>query len=207
MIEPATLAQAARARLDIVSGETMDEARLIRFVQDPAGSIVPDMARKLPGRGVWVAATRPSLERAVRNGLFARAIKKKVLVSPSLAEQVEDLMLKRLLAGLGLARKAGSIVVGFEKARSAIVAGNAAFVIEAIDGSSDGRRKLFDALHRSLSPPRIVGLFTSLELSLALGAENVVHSVFLVGRGAERWSNEIERLSGFRRLIPEDWVF
>lgn len=204
---PSTLAAASRQRRDIVSGAAMEEARLIRFVEGPESSVVADLARKLPGRGVWVAADRASVERARKQGLFARALRKKLQVSADLEDGIETLMRARLLSGLGLARKAGELVTGFEKTQSAIVAGKAAFLVEAADGAHDGRRKMLDVRRRSASPPRVVGLFDSDELGLALGAENVVHLALLAGRGAERWSIEVDRLAGFRPLCPEGWDF
>jgi predicted RNA-binding protein YlxR (DUF448 family)/ribosomal protein L7Ae-like RNA K-turn-binding protein len=204
---PATLAAAARERRDIVSGLTMDEARLIRFVEGPDGVIVPDLGRKLPGRGVWVAAERAAIDRARKQGLFARALKRKVGVADDLCDQIVALSMRRLLSSLGLARKAGDLVIGFEKTQGAILANRAAFVIEALDGAADGRRKLADARRRAAASARPIGLFTSNELGLALGAENVVHLAFLAGRGAERWSIEVDRLAGFRPLCPEGWDF
>jgi len=201
----ATLAQAARERRDIVSGEVRAETRLIRFVAGPGGLVAPDLARKLPGRGLWVAATRASVETAARKGLFARAAKAPLAAPPDLADSVESLLMRRLLAALGLARKAGELTSGFEKVLAATVAGRATFLVEATDGSADGRRKLLAACRRSPRPPRLVGLFACGELSLALGAENVIHTAFLAGRGAERWTNDVERLSGFRPLFPESW--
>src|SRR5690349_13851875 len=97
----------ARERRDLVSGEVMEEARLIRFVAGPDGQVVPDLARKLPGRGLWVAADRPSVETAAKKGLFSRAAKAKLSAGAALADQVESLLLKRLLSGLGLARPGG----------------------------------------------------------------------------------------------------
>ena len=185
----------------------MEESRLVRFVEGPDGSIVADLGRKLPGRGVWVAADRASVERARRQGLFSRALRKKVSAVPDLEDRIAELMRTRLLSGLGLARKAGEIVSGFEKTQSAIVAGRAAFLVEASDGAADGRRKMGDVRRRSPSTARVVGLFSSDELGLALGAENVVHLALLAGRGAERWSIEIDRLAGFRPLCPEGWDF
>ena len=73
-----THAQASRERRDVVSGEVMAEARLIRFVAGPDGAVVPDLARKLPGRGIWVAADRVSVETAAKKGLFARSAKAKL---------------------------------------------------------------------------------------------------------------------------------
>ena len=202
---PRTLAQASRARRDIVSGMAMDESRLIRFVEGPDSRVVPDLARKLPGRGVWVAADRRSVEAACKQRLFARALKTRVEAAPDLADSVEGRLVSRLLSALGLAKKAGEIVSGYEKTQNMIVVSKAAILIEACDGADGGRRKLLSSLHRSQLPPRLVGLFSSGDLGLALGTENVVHIAFLAGRSAERWLIEVDRLAGFRPLCPESW--
>jgi predicted RNA-binding protein YlxR (DUF448 family) len=180
----------------------MDEARLVRFVGGPGGVVTPDLARKLPGRGVWVAATREAVETAARKGLFARAAKANLKAPPDLADQVDELLRARLLAGLGLARKAGDLTLGYEKVLAAISAGKVAWLVEASDGSDEGRRKLLAAARRSASQPRLLALFSSSELSLALGGPNVIHTAFLAGRGAGRWTVDVERLAGFRPLFP-----
>lgn len=200
-----TLAEAARERRDIVSGEVREEARLIRFVVGPEGLVVPDLARKLPGRGLWVAADRASVETAAKKGLFARAAKAKVQAPADLADQVENLFRRRLLSALGLARKSGDLTSGFEKVSSAIISGKAAWLIEARDGAADGRRKLLAQARKQPRPPRVFGLFTAEELGLALGGENVIHTAFLAGRAAERWAEDARRLEGFSPLLPEDW--
>ena len=203
MAEPViTLAAAARERRDIVSGEVMDEARLVRFVAGPGGVVVPDLARKLPGRGLWVAATREAVQTAAKKGLFARAAKAKLVAPPDLADQVETLLHSRLLSALGLARKAGDLTFGFEKVLAVVGQGKAAWLIEASDGAEDGRRKVLAAARRAPSQPRLLATFSCLELSLALGAPNVIHTAFLAGRGAERWTLDVERLAGFRPLSP-----
>jgi predicted RNA-binding protein YlxR (DUF448 family) len=202
MTQAPTLAQAARERRDIVSGEVMNEARLVRFVLGPDAAVTPDLARKLPGRGVWVAATREAVETAARKGGFSRAFKTKATASPDLADQVERLLAQRLLAGLGLAKKASELTLGFEKVLSAISAGRVAWLVEASDGSEDGRRKLLAAARRAEVQPRVLAIFDSTELGLALGAPNVIHTAFLAGRGAARWTLDVERLAGFRPLFP-----
>ncbi len=201
-----TLASVARERRDIVTGQVMDEARLIRFVEGPDGAVVPDLGRKLPGRGVWVAADRASVETAARKGLFSKAARKRLQAPADLAASVEALLAARLLASLGLARKAGLLVMGFEKVREALAGGQAVCLIEARDGAEDGRRKLLGLMRALPRPPRLLGLFDGLELSLALGAENVIHSALLAGRGADRWTRDVERLAGFRPLFPESWL-
>jgi predicted RNA-binding protein YlxR (DUF448 family) len=183
----------------------MDEPRLIRFVAGPDSAVVPDLARKLPGRGLWVASDRASVDMAARKGGFSRAAKAKLSAALDLSDQVERLLLRRILDGLGLARRAGDLTSGFEKASAAIAAGKAAWMIEAIDGSIDGRRKLLSVARKLPRPPPMLGVFNADELSLALGLGNVIHLVFLAGRGAERWTIDVERLSGFRPLLPESW--
>lgn len=200
-----THAAASRERKDIVTNTVMDEDRLVRFVVGPEGQAVPDLARKLPGRGMWVAADRASIETAAKKGLFSRAAKAKVAAPADLADQVEALLGKRLLDGLGLARKAGDIISGFAKVSASIETGKAAWLVEASDGAEDGRRKLLGICRRVAKPPRLIGIFTAAELGLALGGENVIHTAFLAGRAAERWTSDVERLAGFRPLLPEGW--
>ena len=202
---PATHAAASRQRRDLVSGEVVDEARLIRFVAGPDGIVVPDLARKLPGRGLWVAANRAAVETAARKGGFSRAAKTKLAAPADLTDQVERLLSRRVLDGLGLAKRSGELMSGFDKVAAAIEAGKAAWSIEAADGAADGRRKLSQSARRSGRAPRQLGIYTSAELSLALGLGNVIHLAFLAGRGAERWTIDVERLSGFRPLLPESW--
>ena len=200
-----TLAEASRERRDIVSGEVMAEARLIRFVADPDGLAVPDLARKLPGRGIWVAADRTSVETAAKRGLFARSAKARVTAPKDLADQVAALLRRRLLAGLGLARRSGDLTSGFEKVCATISSGKAAWLIEASDGAPDGRRKVMAVVRRQASGPDVFGLFRSEELGLALGLENVIHTAFLAGRASGRWTEDVRRFAGFSPLLPEDW--
>jgi uncharacterized protein len=202
---PKTHAEANRQRKDIVLGEAVDEARLIRFVAGPDGAVVPDLARKLPGRGIWVGADRDSVVTAAKKGLFSRAAKAKLTVAPDLADQVETLLARRVLDGLGLARKAGGIISGYEKVVAALATGKVAWLIEASDGAEDGRRKILAAARRAPIAPRLLGAFNSDELGLALGGENVIHTALLAGRGIDRWTQDVERLSGFRPLSPPEW--
>lgn len=204
-----SLAEAHRERRDLVSGEVMPEERLVRFVAGPEGVVVPDVARKLPGRGLWVAASREAVDQAAKKGGFSRAAKAKLQAPADLSDQVENLLKIRLLSGLGLARRAGDLILGFEKTAQAIEQGRTAWMVEAADGAHDGRRKLLQSARRAadagLPTPRLLGLFSSEELGLALGLGNVIHLAFLAGRGADRWTIDVERLSGFRPLIPLSW--
>jgi hypothetical protein len=99
--------------------------------------------------------------------------------------------------------------LGFEKSAQAIEQGKTAWLVEASDGAHDGRRKLLQSARRAadagLTAPRLFGVFSSEELGLALGLGNVIHVALLAGRGADRWTVDVERLSGFRPLIPLSW--
>ncbi|MDR3508414.1 MAG: RNA-binding protein [Caulobacteraceae bacterium] len=203
--QPATLAETSRQRRDLVSGQVMEEARLVRFVAGPDGVVFPDVARKLPGRGLWVAADRASVDTAVRKGGFSRAAKTRLNAPADLADQVEALLRARILNSLGLARRSGALISGFEGVSTAIATGKAVWLIEASDGAEDGRRKLRQVARRLPVPPRMLGVFNSEELSLALGLGNVIHLAFLAGRSAKSWAEDVERLSGFRPLLPESW--
>jgi uncharacterized protein len=206
MTPAATHAQASRERRDIVSGEVMAEDRLIRFVADPQGQVIPDVGRKLPGRGMWAAATREAVAAAAKKNLFSRSAKARLEVPADLADQVESLIRGRLLSGLGLARKAGALTCGFEAVREALASGRVRYLVEAFDGASDGRRKVLALARKSPQPVALVGVFSQAELGLALGLENVVHTAILAGRSTERWAVDVERLAGFRPLFPESWL-
>lgn len=192
-----------RERRDLVTRQVMEESCLIRFVAGPDGSVVPDLARKLPGRGLWVAADRASIETAASRNLFARAAKAPLKAAPDLAELVARLLTRRCLELLGLARREGVLISGFEKSAAAIRSGRAAWLIEASDGAADGRGKLL-ALARHQTT-RVCGVWTAEDLSLALGLENAIHAVLLAGGRADRWTVEVERLAGFRPLRPPEW--
>ena len=194
-----------RERRDLVTHQVMDESRLIRFVAGPDGAVVPDLARRLPGRGLWVAADRASVEAAVKKNLFSRAAKAPLKPAADLAELVATLLARRCLDQLGLARREGVLISGFEKAAAAIRSGKAAWLIEAADGSADGRGKLLALLKHQTPPPKVCGLFGADDLSLALGLENAIHAVLLAGGRADRWTIEVERLAGFRPLRPPHW--
>jgi predicted RNA-binding protein YlxR (DUF448 family) len=203
---PQTLAQSSRERRDAVSGEVMPEARLIRFVAGPDGEVVPDLARKLPGRGVWVEATREAVAAAVKKNAFARSAKAPLKPERDLVEQVEELLARRCLEQLGLARKEGVLISGFEKTSAAIRSAKASWWIEASDGAADGRRKLFGVRARSPRPDLpVFGAFSSEELGVSTGGETVIHLALLAGRRAGRWTDEVRRLAGFRRIVPQDW--
>lgn len=195
-----------RERTCIATGETLPETALVRFAASPDGEVTPDVAAKLPGRGVWVRADRASVDKAVRKNAFARGLKAGVKAPPDLADRVADLLSRRCLDLLGLARGAGALAVGGVQAEEAIRRAKPLWLIEASDGAADGRRRLQQlAFGLWGEEPAVAGCFTGAELGVALGRDHVVHAVLLQEGMAQRWSVEIGRLSGFRAIIPASW--
>jgi predicted RNA-binding protein YlxR (DUF448 family) len=188
-----------RERRDIVSGEVLPEHRLLRFVAGPDGVVVPDVAAKLPGRGLWVEATRQAIARAVEKKLFSRAAKAQVTATADLAERAEKALVTRMLGDLGIARRSGALVLGFDNVLRALESPRPPKVLlEAFDGAADGKRKLYAAAHRLELKCVVIESLTSAELGLALGRENVIHAAVQPGGLAERLIFDAERLSGFR---------
>jgi len=191
--------EATRERRCIVTGEVMPDQRLIRFVLSPDGQVVPDVAAKLPGRGLWVTATRSAIGEAVEKKLFARAAKAPAHASPDLADRAEKALVTRMLGDLGLARRSGALVLGFDNVLRALESPKAPrLLIDASDGAADGKRKLYNAAHARGVKPQMVTCLTSAELGLALGRENVIHAALQPGGLAERLMFDAERLQGLR---------
>jgi predicted RNA-binding protein YlxR (DUF448 family) len=195
-----------RERRCIVSYESLPDAKLIRFALAPDGTIVPDVAAKLPGRGAWVRADRESVETAARKQLFSRAFKCEARAPADLAERTESLLARRCLDQLGLMRRAGAVAIGATQVESAIRGKPAMTLIDAADGAQEGREKLM-SLHIGLwgGPPAAVACFSSEDLGVALGRERVIHACLLQERLATGWAAEIGRLAGFRAIVPSSW--
>jgi predicted RNA-binding protein YlxR (DUF448 family) len=188
-----------RERRDLVSGEVLSEDRLVRFAVDPDGNVVPDVAAVLPGRGMWVAADAQAVALAAKKNLFSKSAKAQVKVATDLPERVEGLIVARMLCDLGLARRAGALVMGFDNVLRALDAKvPPALLVEAADGARDGRRKLFGAAKARGLKIQTIEALTSAELGLALGRENVIHAALKPGRLAERLAFDAGRLAGFR---------
>jgi predicted RNA-binding protein YlxR (DUF448 family) len=166
---------------------------LLRFVAAPDGMVVPDLAQRLPGRGLWLTARRDIVAAAVAKRLFARAARAPVTAPSDLAAQVEGLLRRRCSDLVGLARRAGQAVAGFEKVRAALREGKAAVLIAATDGGESGREKL-----RSVGPRLpLVEALTAAELGAALGREHVVHAALAPGRLARELQVAASRLVAY----------
>lgn len=178
---------------------------MIRFVTGPADEVVADVKRKLPGRGLWITATRKAVEEAVKRNVFARGFKRPVKAGPGLAAETERMLERAALDALAMAGKAGLVVAGFAKVEAALGRGEARALLHATDGAADGRRKLDGALRRIREESdgitreiAIIDEFSGEQLDLALNRPNVVHAALLAGPGSETFLARVARLAHFR---------
>ena len=174
----------ALERLCVATRLVKPVGELLRFVASPAGVLTPDLKRKLPGRGVWVTATRGALAEACRKSLFARSLKAPVEVPADLATLVDHLLERAALDMLSLANKAGLVVAGFAKVVDRIESGRAVAVVTAPEASEDGIRKLAAAIRRTyldVEGPIVITNLPSGHLDLALGRTNVIHAALGAG--------------------------
>jgi predicted RNA-binding protein YlxR (DUF448 family) len=184
-------------------------SEMVRFVVGPDGDVVADVKRKLPGRGVWIDATRAAIEEAVKRNVFSRSFKRNVRVAGDLAAQTERMLERAALDALAIAAKAGLVAAGFAKAEAA-VGGEALAVLHARDGAADGRRKLEAALRRKKEKNEreiaVIDAFSGEQLDLALNRPNVVHAALLPGPGSETFLARATRLARFRTGKSPDAV-
>jgi predicted RNA-binding protein YlxR (DUF448 family) len=182
----------------VASGELRPREELIRFVGGPDGMVVPDLDARLPGRGVWLSPRREVMVKACARNLFARAAKAPLRVPDDLLERVDGLLVRRCLDLIGLAKRAGEAVSGYEKVASLLASGRAAMLLAAVDAAAEGRRKL-RALARAESPGvPVVELFTAEELGRALGHDARVHVAVASDGFAVRLAKDIARLASLR---------
>lgn len=184
----------------LVSGAVGPTAPLVRFVLSPDGEVVPDVAEKLPGRGVWVSPRREALAKAVSKRLFSRGFRTQANARDDLPETVERLLAKRSVDAVSICRKAGQAVAGFEKCRDKLRSGAPiAAVVQAHDGAPDGKRKL-KAVSDNAATVEALGRF---ELGLAFGRPYVIHAVLTDGGAARRAARELGRLAALRGFDEE----
>ncbi len=173
---------------------------MIRFVRAPDGAVAPDIRSRLPGRGVWVTARADLVAEAARKQAFSRGLKAEA--AATLAGDVDALLEADCLQMLALANKAGLVITGFGKVATALEKGEARVLIEAINGGEDGRRKIGQCARRGEAATRtaakIVTIFTSSQLDLALGRTNVIHAALAAGGPSEAFLSRCERLTLYR---------
>jgi len=196
--------RSATMRMCAVSREVRPIGELIRFVVSPQGEVVPDLKRKLPGRGLWLTASRQTVAEAVRRNHFSRGFKREIRAQATLPADTEALLVRSATEALAMAAKAGQVVSGFSKVEGALAQGQAQALIHASDGAADGIRKL-DAIlrqkHGNIGESQdfpTINVLTSAELDLALGRSNVIHAALLAGPASKTFLSRCQILVRYR---------
>jgi hypothetical protein len=200
--------RSATMRMCAVTRQVRPIDELIRFVVAPSGEVIPDLKRKLPGRGLWVSASRQTLAEAVRRHQFSKGFKREVRVSPTLPADTEALLVRSTLDALAMAAKAGHVISGFGKVEDALTSrqtrGSIEALIHASDGAADGIRKLDAVLRQNAvvndksSQIPVVTALTSEQLDLALGRSNVIHAALLAGPASKTFLSRSQILVRYR---------
>lgn len=195
-------------RTCIVTRRSADPDALIRFVAGPDAQVVPDIRRKLPGRGCWVTADRAHVEKAIARKLFGRALKAELVIPDNLADMIDRLLAQSALGSLGLARKAGRVVTGATQVDKAVRSGEAIAVLHATEAAEDGMRKIEQARRATvhLGGPDIAAykLFSDAEMGLALGGLNVIHAAVLAGDAGRAALKRLVALDRYRGGSPDN---
>jgi predicted RNA-binding protein YlxR (DUF448 family) len=196
---------AGTERFCVVTRATRPVDDMIRFVVGPDG-VVPDLKRKLPGRGIWVTATRLALTQAIARKAFAKGFKRDVGVPPDLPDLTERLLVRAALDALAIAGKAGLVVPGFAKVEAALGRSHVTALLHGSNAGADGVRKLAGMLRQRPDADRIavITAFSSADLDLALGRSNVVHAALLAGPASNTFLARFHRLERFRTGTPDD---
>ena len=204
--------RSATMRMCAVTRQVRPIDELIRFVVSPSGEVVPDLKRKLPGRGLWVSASRQAIAEAARRNHFGKGFKRDVRATATLAADTETLLVRSVVEALAMAAKAGQVVCGFSKVEGALTQRQAQTSIRALihagDGAADGIRKL-DAIARQNSGQNtgngdesrefpVITALTSEQLDLALGRSNVVHAALLAGPAGKTFLSRSQLLVRYR---------
>jgi uncharacterized protein len=197
----------ATMRMCAVSRDVRPIDELIRFVVAPSGEVVADLKRKLPGRGLWVSASRGTVAEAVRRHQFSKGFKRDVRAAATLAADTEALLERFVIDALAMAAKAGQVLSGFTKVADALERhgqGAVRALIHATDGAADGIRKL-DAIagqngrdEGQSAGVSIVNVLTSEQLDLALGRSNVIHAALLAGPASDTFLSRSHMLVRYR---------
>jgi len=223
----------------IVTRERLPKERMIRFVVGPDRQIVPDLTARLPGRGIWLSASRDVLEfgglqedgrqkekqgdggRRQLARAFARAARGPISVPSDLSVLLQAALVRRIGECLGLARRAGQAVAGYEKAREALRTGRYRLVLQASDGSEAERERFLSGFGHAAEPGSgfgaaaesgsgsgsifqpgpgltIIDPLPGEALGRVFGRDYVVHVAVAPGKLAESLVVEAGRLAGLR---------
>lgn len=185
---------AAKLRRCVVTQTTRPRAALLRLAVSPDGVLTPDVAGRLPGRGIWITPSRAAIAEGIRRKAFQKAFRGAVKLPEGFADLVEDLLLRRLLDTIGLARRAGDAVAGAVKAEEWLAAGKVGMVLLASDAGADARRRwqsLPDAVERIM-------VLTGDEIGRAFGRDRAAQAVVKKSPLRQRLIDDAGRLAGLR---------
>jgi len=204
----------------IVTRERLPKERMIRFVVGPDRQLVPDLTARLPGRGIWLSASGDVLESSGTqegkrqkekpgDGLaghhlaraFSRAARGPVSVPPDLSGMLQAALVQRITELLGLARRAGQTVAGFEKAREFLRSSPSRLVLQASDGSVAERARFLSGAAPDVA---VIDPLPGAVLGRVFGRDVVVHVALAPGKLAESLAMEAGRLAGLKRR--PDWA-
>ena len=188
-----------------VTRERLAPDALIRFVRGPDGTVIPDVFGKLPGRGAWVTANQTILNDGVESGVFSRAFKAQSQPIENLAQEIERQLLQRCNGLLGMAKKSGVAVLGFDQVRAYIRKQEPGWLLEASDGAEDGRNKVHFLAKAIYEDVKVAGALSSAELGVAFGREHVIHALLEQGSLSDAFSIAYRRLIGFRDAPETGW--
>ena len=200
--------RSATARMCAVTRAVRPIDELIRFVLSPQGEVIPDLKRKLPGRGLWVSASGQAIAEAVRRNQFSRGFKRDARAAPTLAADTEKLLVRSAVEALAMAAKAGQVISGFGKVEDALrqrqSQAQIGALIHASDGAADGIRKLAAlagqnaGINDESNRFPVVTALTSEQLDLALGRSNVIHAALLAGPASKTFLSRSHALVRYR---------
>lgn len=191
---------------------------MIRFVLSPDGEVTPDIRRRLPGRGLWIAARADSVRLALKRQVFSRQLRRRprgdakpsgppIAAPADLAERVDALLARDALQSLSIANKAGAVVAGFAKAEAALAEERPTALLSASEGGADGQRKLRAALRRRWGEAAVltqdINIFASEQLDLALGRTNVIHAVTLPKAAGAAFVSRALKLIAYRTDVAD----
>lgn len=176
-----------------MTGEIKDKSQLLRFVLTPEKQVVPDLYKKLPGKGIYVSNSYALLKQAIEKNIFAKVLKKNVKLNKELLQMVENILHKNALNAISLAKKSGIAVISLEKVLAALKENKLAFLLEAEDAGQDGLKKL----QNYTSDLSVYRLFKVEDLDKVLDKINTVYIGFLREEMSMMVKNNFDRLSSF----------
>jgi predicted RNA-binding protein YlxR (DUF448 family) len=200
--------KSATMRMCAVTREVRPIGELIRFVVSPQGEVIPDLKRKLPGRGLWISASHQAVAEAVKRNQFSKGFKRDVRATPALVANTEALLVRSVTEALAMAAKARQVISGFGKVEDALEQRQSQAQVQALihasDGAADGIRKLDAIVRRNAANNGestefpVVTVLTSAELDLALGRSNVIHAALLAGPASKTFLSRSHVLVRYR---------